>query len=142
MRMLMGLAAIEERRVGFGKYEIVDSESEAFERVIEPIPPPDVLLHRKQKLEWMREMWPAVVARLKDTDTLPILIYELACEGRHDEPEDFARELGVPVQEIYEALRRLRFHAGKARAEWEKREKLRMAGLRAEAERARKKEDR
>ncbi len=142
MRMLMGVGAIEEKRVGFGKYEIVDSEHGAFERAIEPLPAPDALLHRKRKLEWMRAMWPAVVARLKGTDTLPIAIYELACEGRHDEPEEFAEVLGVPVAEIYEAMRRLRFHAAKVLVEFEKREKQRMAGLRAEAERARKKEDR
>ena len=142
LRMLMGLDFIEGKRTGFGKYEVVDSDHEAFERAIEPIPAPDALLHRKRKLEWMREMWPEVVARLKDRDALPLLIYEIACEGRHDEPEEFAEVIGVPVAEIYEAMRRLRFHAAKVRAEWEKREKLRMAQLRAEAERARKKEDR
>ena len=142
LRMLMGLGFIEATRTGFGKYEVVDSEHGAFERAIEPLPPPDALLHRKQKLEWMREMWPAVAARLRERDALPILIYEIACEGRHDEPEEFAEVIGVPVAEIYEAMRRLRFHAAKVRAEWESKEKQRMAGLRAEAERARKKEDR
>jgi hypothetical protein len=142
VRMLMGADFIEARRVGFGKYEVVDSESEAFERAIEPLPPPDALLHRKRKLEWMRAMWPALVARLGKDDRLPLLIYELACEGRHDEPEEFAEMLGVPVEQVYEAMRRLRYHAGKVRDEWEKREKQRMAGLRAEAERARKERDR
>ena len=142
VRMLMGLGFIEATRTGFGKYEVVDSEHGAFERAIEPLPPPDALLHRKRKLEWMRAMWPAVAARLKEEDALPILIYEIACEGRHDEPEEFAEVIGVPVAEIYEAMRRLRFHAAKVRAEWESKEKQRMAGLRAEAERARKKEDR
>jgi DNA-directed RNA polymerase specialized sigma24 family protein len=141
IRMLMGVAAIEEKRVGFGRYVVVDSEHEALERTIEPVPPPDVLLHRKQKLEWMREMWPALVARLKGTDTLPLQIYELACEGRQDEPEEFAEALGVPVAEVYEAMRRLRFHAAKVRAEWDKREKLRMAELRDRTKRARKEED-
>jgi DNA-directed RNA polymerase specialized sigma24 family protein len=142
MRMLMGLDAIEQGRVGFGKYEVVDSESEAFERAIEPLPQPDALLHRKRKLEWMRAMWSAIVARLDEGDALPRLVYELACEGRHDEPEEFAEVLGVPVEQVYEAMRRLRYHAAKVLAEWEKREKQRMAGLRAEAERARKEKDR
>jgi DNA-directed RNA polymerase specialized sigma24 family protein len=142
MRMLMGLDFIEARRVGFGKYEVVDSESEAFERAIEPLPQPDALLQRKRKLEWMREMWDALAARLDERDTLPRLIYELACEGRHDEPEEFAEVIGVPVEAIYEAMRRLRYHAGKVREEREKREKQRMVGLRAEAERATKEEDR
>jgi DNA-directed RNA polymerase specialized sigma24 family protein len=137
MRMLMGGDAIEQKRTGVGKYEVVDSESDALERAIEPLPQPDALLHRKRKLEWMREMWAALVARLGEHDHLPLLIYELACEGRHDEPEELAEVIGVPVEQVYEAMRRLRYHAGRVREEWDKREKQRMAGLRAEAERAR-----
>lgn len=143
MRMLMGFGAIDERRTGFGKYEIVDDEHEAFERVVEPMPQPDALLHRKRKLVWMREMWTGVVARLKRDDTLPVRIYELACKGLHDEPEEFAEALGVPAPEIYEAMRRLRYHAQNVRGEWEQEEARRMAELRRreDAERARKRED-
>ncbi len=90
----------------------------------------------------MREMWDAVVARLKKKDTLPIAIYELACKARHDEPEEFAKQLGVPVAEIYEAMRRLRYHAAQVRTEWEEREAQRLAGLRATSTRAPREEDR
>jgi DNA-directed RNA polymerase specialized sigma24 family protein len=137
MRMLMCDDRVEHLRRGFGKYETVDSDHEAFERTVEPMPQPDALLHRKRKLLWMREMWDRVLARLKDGDALPVRIYELACQARHDEPEEFAEALGVPVVEVYEAMRRLRYHADRVRAEWEERERERMAPLRARAERAR-----
>jgi DNA-directed RNA polymerase specialized sigma24 family protein len=141
VRMVMGLDYRDGLRTSFGKYETVDSEHVAFERAIEPLPQPDALLHRKRKLEWMRAMWLEVAARLGETDPLPILLYELACDGRHDEPAEFAEALGVPVAAVYEAMRRLRYHAAHVRAEWEKREKRRMAELRIEAERARRKRD-
>ena len=62
------------------------------------------------------------------------------CENRHDEPEEYAEALGVPVADIYEALRRLRYHGAKVRDEWEAQEAQRMAGLRDRAGRAKKKE--
>ncbi len=140
MRRVMDDDAIEDNRTGFKKYEIVDTEHEAFDRVIQPIPGPDMALQAKRRLGWLREMWGTLLGRLRGKDRLPLRIYELACAGQHDEPEEFAQQLGVPVEAIYEAMRRLRYHGLIVRHEWEEKEKQRMAGLREQAERARKKE--
>jgi hypothetical protein len=140
MRRVMDDAAIEQGRTGFKKYEIVDTEHEAFDKAIQPIPGPDMALQARRRLGWLREMWGTLLGRLRANDRLPLRIYELACAGQHDEPEEFARQLGVPVEAIYEAMRRLRYHGLLVRHEWEEKDKQRMAGLREQAERARKKE--
>jgi len=142
MRLVMGDDAIEQGRRGFGKYETVDSEHEAFDRVVQPTPTPDMALQAKRRLDWLRGLMLRLIARLKGRDPLALRIYELACENRHEEPAEFAETLGVPVEEIYEAMRRLRHHGKIVRDEWEDEEKQRMAGLRLrdEARQARKKE--
>jgi DNA-directed RNA polymerase specialized sigma24 family protein len=142
MRLVMDDDVVEQHRRGFKKFEIVDSDHEAFDRAVQPTPGPDMALQAKRRLGWLRGMMLTLIGRLKDNDELALSIYELACDNRHEEPEEFAQALGVPVAEIYEAMRRLRYHGAIVREEWEKREKLRMAQLRLrdEAERATKKE--
>jgi DNA-directed RNA polymerase specialized sigma24 family protein len=139
MRRVMDDVAIQWSRRGFGHYETVDSEHEAFDRVVQPTPQPDLALHAKEKLAWMQGMMRDVLARLGDKDRIVVALWELVCEGRHDEPLELAEELRVPIGEIYEAMRRLRYHGARVRAEWEAQEARRMAALRDEAERARKK---
>jgi hypothetical protein len=133
--------AIEAERTGFGKYEVVDSEHEAFERVVERSPAPDVALHAARRLGWLREMMGTLLARIERKDPLSAAIYRLACENRHDEPAEFAEALSVPVEEIYEAMRRLRYHGTQVRAQWEEKEATRMDELRERAERARKEKE-
>ena len=140
MRMVMDDDVIEQHRRGFKKYEIVDSDHEAFDLAVQPIPGPEMAVQAKRRLEWLRGMMLTLTGRLKGRDPLALAIYELACDNRHDEPEEFAEALRVPVGEIYEAMRRLRYHGKIVREQWEKREALRMADLHTEAERARKKE--
>ena len=129
MRRLMDWQSADDRRVGFGKYEIVDPESEAFERAVQPSPRPDAELQAKRRLAWLRGMMAALIAKIGQRDKLAMRLYDLGCEGRMDEPEEYA-------EAIYEVPRRLRFHGLPMRAAWDKREALRMAGLRDAAERA------
>src|SRR5208283_2012108 len=112
------------------------------ERAVSRVPGPDAQLNAGRRLAWLREMMDILVARIGRKDVLAMRIWRLVCENRHDEPEEYAQALGVHVTEIYEALRRLRYHGAIVRAEWEAREQQRMDGLRAQAERARKKEER
>ena len=142
IRMVMGDDFREEARWGFKAREVVDTEHEVFDRVVDPIPQPDAALQHKRKFEWMRGMMTTVLERLRDKDSLVLGIWDLACEGRHDEPDDFAEALGVSRPEVYEALRRLRYHAAKVREAWEEEELERMAPLREGAERARERRNR
>lgn len=139
MRLVMDGDHFEAKRTGFGKYETVDSEHEAFDRAVEPTPGPDMALQAKRRLDWLRGLMLRLITRLKGKDPLALAMYELACDNRHDEPAEFAEALAVPVEEIYEAMRRLRYHGKIVRDEWEAGEKQRMDELRAEAERATKK---
>jgi hypothetical protein len=140
MRLVMDSDAIEQHRRGFKKYETVDSDHEAFDRVVEPTPGPDMALQAKRRLDWLRGMMLTLIGRLQGKDPLGLSIYELACDNRHEEPAEFAEALAVPVEDVYEAMRRLRYHGAKVRDEWEEREQRRMAELRTQAERAKKKE--
>jgi hypothetical protein len=62
-------------------------------------------------------------------DRTALDVYEAACI--HEEPADQARHLGIPVADVYEAHRRLRYHGLIVKAEWEEAERERMAELRA-----------
>jgi hypothetical protein len=141
MRRVMDDDAIEAARTGYGKYESTRHEDEVFERVVEPIPGPDAKLNAARRLGWLRGMMDMLVPRIEHKDALAMRIWRLVCDNRHDEPQEYAEALGVPVEEIYEALRRLRYHGAKVRDEWEAQEKQRMAGLHDAAERARKKRE-
>lgn len=140
-RRVMTDDAIEATRTGEGRFEVSRQEDEVFERVVHRVPGPDAQLNAGRRLAWLREIMDILVARIGRKDTLGMRIWRLVCDNRHDEPEEYAEALGVHVTEIYEALRRLRYHGAIVRAEWEAKEKQRMDQLRAPFERARNKEE-
>ena len=146
MRHVMDDHAIKLSRAGPGRFEVSrlqgkgdENDDDVFERVVALVPGPDAQLNAGRRLAWLREMMDLLVARIGPRDPLSMRIWRLVCENRHDEPEEYAEALGVHVTEIYEALRRLRYHGAKIRAEWEAREKQRLARLREPFDRARKK---
>jgi DNA-directed RNA polymerase specialized sigma24 family protein len=140
-RRVMSDDAIEAARTGEGRFEASRQEDEVFERVVSVVPGPDAQLNAHRRLAWLRVMMGVLVGRIGAKDALGMRIWRLVCENRHDEPEEYAEALGVPVAEIYEALRRLRYHGAKVRDEWQAHEATRMAGLRGLAARAKKKEE-
>jgi hypothetical protein len=70
-------------------------------------------------------LWHRIEPALRKDDPLCVRIYEAACKNEETPAEQAAR-LGVPVEEIYEALRRLKYRAAIAMAEWRKEEAQRM----------------
>ena len=59
-------------------------------------------------------------------------VYEAACLG-HEEPAEQALYLGIPVEEVYEAHRRLRYHGARILQQWSQEEAQRMLGVRRQA---------
>jgi hypothetical protein len=139
-RRVMTDDAIEAARTGEGRFEESRQEDEVFERVVSVVPAPDAQLNAGRRLEWLREMMDILVARIGHKDPLSMRIWRLVCDNRHDEPEEYAEALGVPIEAIYEALRRLRYHGARAREQWEAQEARRMVELREHAARAKKRE--
>jgi DNA-directed RNA polymerase specialized sigma24 family protein len=148
-RRVMDDDAIEAARTGPGRFEVSrlqgkddENDDDVFDRVVHRVPGPDAQLNAGRRLAWLREMMDILVARIGRKDPLSMRIWRLVCDKKlHDEPEEYAEALGVHVTEIYEALRRLRYHGAKVRAGWEAKEKQRMDQLREPFERARNKEE-
>jgi DNA-directed RNA polymerase specialized sigma24 family protein len=131
MRRVLDDIAIEENRTGAGKYEITESalirktgNPDAFPDPADEHELPDEALAAHQELAWLRGMGDKLLRRLAGRDEPAIAVYHAACI--YEEPAEQARHLGVPVEEVYEAHRRLRYHGLIVKAEWHDAEAARM----------------
>jgi DNA-directed RNA polymerase specialized sigma24 family protein len=129
MRLIMDDLAIAHVRSGYGRFEVPNSDL-VHAKSLDPRLPVDVLLDEKRTLEVQRRLGRALLAKLEHTDPIAAQVFLLACEGT-EEPAEQAQRLGRPVEEVYEALRRLRYHGAKTLAEHEQAEAARMKALRA-----------
>jgi DNA-directed RNA polymerase specialized sigma24 family protein len=134
MRRVLDDIAIEQNRTGAGKYEITESaltrktgNPDAFPDPADEHPVPDEALAAHAELAWLRGMGETLLRRLAGRDEPAIAVYEAACI--YEEPAEQARHLGIPVAEVYEAHRRLRYHGLIVKAEWHDAEAARMLEL-------------
>jgi DNA-directed RNA polymerase specialized sigma24 family protein len=135
MRRVLDDIAIEEKRTGAGKYEI--NETDLIRKTGDPDafpdpaddehPLPDEALSDHRELAWLRGMGATLLQKLAGRDEPAIAVYHAACI--HEEPADQAAHLGVPVEEVYEAHRRLRYHGLIVKAEWQETEASRLTEL-------------
>jgi DNA-directed RNA polymerase specialized sigma24 family protein len=139
MRRIMDDLAIERARKASSRLEITESEllgdSDDPDRLPDPgdeRPGSDEVLHELRKSHWLRGLWSRLEASLAGKDPLAVRVYEAACLG-HETPGEQAAHLGVPVEEIYEALRRLRYRASLVMADWKDEEARRMLEARTMA---------
>ena len=135
MRRVLDDTAIEQKRTGAGKYEINEStlirktgDPDAFPDPADDRPLPDEVLHGHFKLAWLRALGQTLLGILRGRDEPAIAVFHAACI--FEAPAEQASHLGVPVEEVYEAHRRLRYHGLIVRADWERAEAARMAELR------------
>jgi DNA-directed RNA polymerase specialized sigma24 family protein len=136
MRRVMDDLAIYDTRAGAGRFEINESgliaktgDPEALPDQADDHDLPDEQVAAKRDLAWLRGLAEILLERLSGRgDDKAIAVYEAACI--HEEPAEQARHLGIPVEEVYEAHRRLRHHGLIVKAEWERAEAERMAALR------------
>jgi DNA-directed RNA polymerase specialized sigma24 family protein len=134
MRRVLDDLAIEQKRTGPGKYEITESalirktgDPDAFPDPADEHPLPDEALAAHSELAWLRGLGDTLLRRLEGRDEPAIAVFHAACI--HEEPADQAKHLGIPVEEVYEAHRRLRYHGLIVKAEWHEAEKVRMIEL-------------
>ncbi len=134
MRRVLDDIAIEQKRTGAGKYEINETDlirktgnPDAFPDPADDHPLPDEALSDHRELAWLRGMGATLLKRLAGRDEPAIAVYDAACI--YEEPAEQASHLGVPVAEVYEAHRRLRYHGLIVKAEWHEAEEARMIEL-------------
>jgi DNA-directed RNA polymerase specialized sigma24 family protein len=134
MRRVLDDIAIEQKRTGAGKYEINETDlirktgdPNAFPDPADEHELPDEALAAHQELAWLRGMGDKLLRRLAGRDEPAIAVFHAACI--YEEPAEQAKHLGIPVEEVYEAHRRLRYHGLIVKAEWHEAEAARMLEL-------------
>ena len=130
MRFLVRDVAIDRARSGYARFEVVDTSPG--EAAASPDPQADEIVAQEVDVAWQRRMGTLLLTRLDGRDDLAARVYRLACQGV-ETPADMARELGCPIEEIYEAMRRIRYHGACVKAEDAE---ARAAGMKAARERA------
>jgi DNA-directed RNA polymerase specialized sigma24 family protein len=115
-----------------------DADDDPFPDPWDGRPWTDDELHDRRTTGWLRDLWRRIEPGLRATDPLAVHVYEAACKNQ-ETPAEQAAHLGVPVEEVYEALRRLKYRAAIAMAEWKKEEAQRMFEARQHATSAKKK---
>ena len=132
MRRVIDDLEIEEARSAYRRHVIVDVELAYESPLPDPQPRPDQALHMKREILRRRELGRRVLARIEDTDPIAARVFHAACAG-HETPAEQAEHLGIRVEEVYEAMRRLIRHGRRVLEEWRRQEEERMKALRAKA---------
>jgi hypothetical protein len=132
MRLVMDTLAIETARGGYARFEVVSSSLAADEKTADPGPQPDGALHEARDLAWLRRLGDSLLGKIAQRDPLATSVYRVACEGV-ETPREQAATIGCAVEEVYEALRRLRYWGARVLAEDRDAQEAKMKALRAEA---------
>jgi hypothetical protein len=132
MRLVMDTLAIEGARKGYGRFEVVDSRIAVDTTEADPSPVADQALDDHRDLARLKAMGDLLLADLGDSDPVATKVYRAACEGI-EEPSEQAAHIGRRVEEVYEALRRLKHRSARIRKAYEAREAERMKDARQSA---------
>jgi DNA-directed RNA polymerase specialized sigma24 family protein len=132
MRAVMDRIAIHATRRGAGRFEVADEGITFGEGTVDRQPLADEALHQGRKLAWLRRMGTVLLERLDRKDPLAAKVFRAAFEGV-EEPQEQAERIGCPIEDVYEALRRIRYRAAKIRAEDEQAQAERMKQARSAA---------
>jgi hypothetical protein len=132
MRLVMDTLAIEGARKGYGRFEVVDSRLAVDATTADPSPLPEEALHDHRELAREKEMGDLLLVDLGDSDPVATKVFRAASEGI-EEPREQAAHIGCRVEEVYEALRRLKYRGARIRKSYEAREAARMKEARQSA---------
>jgi DNA-directed RNA polymerase specialized sigma24 family protein len=94
-----------------------------------PDPPLEEQLERQRSLAVYRQLAERLTAELASTDPIAAGVYDLYARGI-DDAATVAAEVPCKVDEVYPAVRRIRYRARELLAEWETNETERMKQLR------------
>ncbi len=129
VRRVMDDIAVQRARRGHGRFEVVSSEIASDESTTDPAPLPDEAPDARRESAWLGRLGKRLMDRLTGRDALASRLFEVACEGA-EEPAEQAAKIGCKVEDVYEALRRLKYHGAIVMAEAREEEAARMKALR------------
>jgi DNA-directed RNA polymerase specialized sigma24 family protein len=132
IRFVMNDLAIERARTGYGRFEEIAKKYDVGNVLADPRPLADDALEAHRDLARLRRCEERLRARIGDRDPLAIQILDAAYLGL-DSNDELANHLGRSDKEIFEALRRLRYHGAAVVTEEAEAETRRMNEARAKA---------
>ena len=122
----------QQRRKASAQHEVLREDVSEEDDTDAREPPVDEELERRRGLAVLRRLMDEVADRLGRKHPIIPKIVDLSAQG-HDEPAEQARILECPVEQVYEAMATLKYHARAVRDEWHLAERDRMASLRERA---------
>jgi DNA-directed RNA polymerase specialized sigma24 family protein len=91
------------------QHEVVDSRIASDEATVDPLPLADATLAQHQESAEMHRLGELLLAELGDGDTVATKVLLAAREGC-ETPAELAEKTGHRVEEVYDAIRRLKYH--------------------------------
>jgi DNA-directed RNA polymerase specialized sigma24 family protein len=132
LRFAMDDIAIERARTGYGRFEEVGEKGDEVEFLEDPRPKTDEALEAHQGLARLRRIEHRLRAHIGDRDPLAVQILDAAHLGL-ESIDELANHLDRSDKEIFEALRRLKYHGAAAVNEEAEAEGRRMKEAREKA---------
>jgi DNA-directed RNA polymerase specialized sigma24 family protein len=129
--IMNGLASNEHHSARV-RHQVLDG-GEVLDIAPTAVPPPDEALGMRRAVERLRRLGTLLRMRLETKkDTVAVHVLDSASEGL-EEPGEVAGKIGCQVEEVYEAHRRLKYHATQLLADEEEAEKRAMKEKREKA---------
>ncbi|HZU82455.1 MAG TPA: hypothetical protein VE987_06050 [Polyangiaceae bacterium] len=120
MQLVIDDLVVQRARRGHRRFEDVRAEPDGHPERVDPAPLPDEEIERRDELTRWAELGGRLLERLGDRDPLAVAVFRAAAGGL-SEPAAMAKKLGCRVQEVYDAMRRLKYHGAQIQAEAEQR---------------------
>jgi DNA-directed RNA polymerase specialized sigma24 family protein len=133
MRVVMDALASDQARSGHARFEVLDANLAVDDTTRDTQPLADQQLYDQRKLAWMRKLGVLLVAKVEKKHPLARQVFDHGSRGT-EKPAELAQEIGCPVEEVYEAMELLKYHAKQILAEDQEAERRRMNEARRKAE--------
>jgi len=139
LRRVVDDLAVDRARRGPSRFEVPKAQVIS-EDAIDPAPLADEALREREHGAWLVEVGRLLLAELREGDPVAARVYECALKGV-EKPAEQAEALGLPVEQVYAAMRRIDRAAAHVRKKAEmERERARLARRAAWASRERRQE--
>jgi DNA-directed RNA polymerase specialized sigma24 family protein len=125
IRLVTDDIATVRARSGRARFEVVDSKLAHDATTGEPAPLPDEALHEHRQLAWLRRLGRILLGQVEGKDPIAASVLRAAQDGI-EEPAEQAAAIGCRVEEVYEALRRLKYRGARIKAGAEQADAQRM----------------
>jgi DNA-directed RNA polymerase specialized sigma24 family protein len=99
-----------QRRVGFRRFEVADSRLVDDGHAVDGAPPPDEALAERRDVARLRRLGARLVDAMAASDPDALRVLEIRAAGA-EKPAEVADAMGAEPDAIYDAYRRIRYHA-------------------------------